>query len=135
PTLTSLADAVCVKYPQAEWALPMLDARRNEVYTSLFDRDLKQVVPVSSVVLDEESLMDLLPETGTVVSCGDGAFKLKHMTARFPKLLLSLDLKSSARHLIGPAMRKLSAAEFSDPMNFVPNYLKPPNITQQRKQL
>jgi len=135
PTLTSLADAVFVKFPEAEWALPMLDARRNEVYTSLFDRNMKQVVPVSSVILDEESLMDLIPETGKVVSCGDGAFKLKNMAARFPNLILSLEIQSSATHLIMPALRKLSTGEFSDPMNFVPNYLKPPNITQQRKLL
>jgi tRNA threonylcarbamoyladenosine biosynthesis protein TsaB len=88
-------------------ALPMLDARRNEVYTSLFDRNMKQVVPVSSVILDEESLMDLIPETGKVVSCGDGAFKLKNMAARFPNLLLSLEIQSSASHLIMPAFEEI----------------------------
>jgi tRNA threonylcarbamoyladenosine biosynthesis protein TsaB len=133
PTLTALAWAAFVSHPEAEFALPMLDARRNEVYTSLFDREMNQSFPTSSFDLDLPTLQALMPVDRIVVSCGDGAMKLKGMNLEFSNLVIDSNLLSSARHLVGPAFNRLSLNQLSDPMHFVPFYLKPPNITHPKK--
>src|SRR5687768_8833714 len=51
PTLTSLAKMAFDKYPGIGLVMPMIDARRNEVYTALFDRSLKIRFPVTSIIL------------------------------------------------------------------------------------
>ena len=133
PTLSSLAQAAFTRHPEAEFALPMLDARRNEVYTSLYDREMNQVIPDSSVILEGSGLEHLISPGRKIVSCGDGAVKLMEYSLSFPLLILDLEIRSSARHLIGLAYTLLSSGKSSDPMHFVPYYLKPPNITQQKK--
>jgi tRNA threonylcarbamoyladenosine biosynthesis protein TsaB len=131
-TLSALAGASFDKYPEADLALPMLDARRNEVYTALYDRTLTQLFPTTSLVLDKDAL-DFVPSEKIVVCSGDGAFKVKGMPQVPPNSIIDPDLQISARHLISPAFDLLARKEYSDPMHFVPHYLKPPNITHQRK--
>ncbi len=133
PTLMALASAAFVSHPEAGLALPMLDARRNEVYTSLFDREMNQSFPTSSIVLDLPTLQALIPFDKIVVSCGDGAMKLKGMNLELSNLKIDSELQSSARHLVGSAFNRLSLNQLSDPMHFVPDYLKPPNITHSKK--
>jgi tRNA threonylcarbamoyladenosine biosynthesis protein TsaB len=132
PSPTSLANAAFHKYPEAVWALPMLDARRNEVYTCLFDRMLGEHLPVSSVILENEAVSDLIPH-GIVVVCGNGANKLLGHQAGFPDITIDQEIQSSARHMVRLAFNLINKKEFCDPLLFVPSYLKPPNITQQRK--
>ncbi len=60
-TLKALAKAAFDQYPDAEYALPMIDARRREVYAALFDRTLNEIWPVSSVILDEAFFLEGLP--------------------------------------------------------------------------
>ena len=50
---------------------PMIDARRMEVYTALFDSDLQLKEKISAEIIDEESYRDLLKEHA-VVFLGDG---------------------------------------------------------------
>ncbi len=132
PTLSALAGAGFDKYPEADLGLPMLDARRNEVYTALYDRALTELFPTTSVVLDKDAL-DFVPVDKIVICSGDGAFKVKGMSQVPPDMIIDPVLQISAKHLIRPAFGHLTKKEFSDPMHFVPHYLKPPNITQQRK--
>ncbi len=132
PTLVSLAWSGFREYPEADFVMPMLDARRNEVYISLFDPELNEIFPTSSLILEKGSL-GFIPENKTVVCCGDGAFKLDALGLSKPHMIINEELQASARNLISPAFGLLSAKIFSDPMHFVPDYLKPPNITQQRK--
>ena len=133
PTLSSLAAAAFARYPEAELALPMLDARRNEVYTSLYNRDMDQIVTTSSVILENSVLFNLIPEDKTVICCGDGAQKLKQQQVLPSNLMVDEEIECSARHMISLVQQLLSRGEYSDPMHFVPYYLKPPNITQPGK--
>ena len=134
PSLSALASAAFLGYPDAAWALPMLDARRNEVYTSLFSRDLEQAIQTSSVILEKQAIDDLIPPGAVVICCGNWARKLLgHELSQ--GVIIDQEILSSARHLISPAFKLIFNREFSDPLHFVPYYLKPPNITQQRKAL
>lgn len=58
----------------AECLCPMIDARRMEVYTALYDTNLQALLPVRAEVIDGEWLADVL-QTQRVAFFGDGAMK------------------------------------------------------------
>lgn len=129
PTLSSLAVAALKAHPAADLALPMIDARRNEVYTVLTDRANREFWPVSSVILDTDFVDRILPDGVKIVICGDGAPKLERLRLLRPNLEVRSDIRCSARHLLGPAWKSFQKKEVAEPLHFVPSYLKPPNIT------
>ena len=65
---------------------PMIDARRMEVYSSLFDSKGRQLKDVKAEIIDKESYKDLL-DKGKIVFFGNGADKcadiIKHENAIF----------------------------------------------------
>ena len=131
PTLEALASAAFEKHPDASAALPMLDARRNEVFLALYNKDLTELMPASSFILEDQPVRDLISGYDKVIACGDGALKLKpHLDAY---LNIDLSIQASASHLVKPAYTRYLAAKLGDPMHFVPFYLKPPNITTPGK--
>lgn len=132
PSLFALAKAGFRKYPEADLGLPMMDARRNEVYTSMFNPDMKELLLTTSLIL-EPGALSFIPNDQVVICGGDGAHKLNDLGLKTSNMIVDPEILNSARHLIGPAYLLLSRQAFSDPLHFVPHYLKPPNITQQRK--
>ena len=56
------------------YIVPMIDARRMEVYTGIFTPDGKQVSPTEARIIDPDSFKDQLAE-GPVLFIGDGAGK------------------------------------------------------------
>lgn len=131
PTLLSLANAAFEKYPDALQVMPMLDARRNEVYTAIYNPDLQEILPASSLILEKKILSDLIaPEKQTVI-CGDGAAKVSKENAG-EGTRIDPSIQTSAAHLVGPALKMYRDHQYSDAMHFVPFYLKPPNITEPR---
>jgi tRNA threonylcarbamoyladenosine biosynthesis protein TsaB len=64
----------------------MIDARRMEVFTAVFDINGNKVVPTAALIIDEESFADLLSDH-KIIFFGDGADKcrkpLTHPNARF----------------------------------------------------
>lgn len=133
PTLISLAQALFDDHPEADYALPMIDARRLEVYTALYDRNLACVLPLSSVILNESFFSEKLPGGGAVIySCGDGSLKIGDMVPVGIQLKVDKYIMCSGRHLIKPALDLMAKGTLEDPLRFVPYYLKPPNITQPR---
>lgn len=129
PTLLALSQGALARYPQAHYFLPLLDARRNEVYAALYDHILNEVLPPFSLILDAGAIEGILPLDQTVI-CGDGAGKVVDVPNGH---LLDISLKCSAAHLVSPAFRMLEKGTGSNPLHFAPFYLKPPNITQSKK--
>ena len=78
PTLEVLSVPVLLYHDLPEDALlcPMLDARRMEVYSAVYDRALNQVKPVSAEIIDENSYADILTRK-PVVFFGNGAGKCR----------------------------------------------------------
>lgn len=101
---------------------PMIDARRMEVFTAVYDADLQTLQSVSAEIIDENSLAPFLDQQ-IVYFLGDGATKcmgvIAHKNARFPE-----NTKPSAA-FIGPlAEAKFQNNEFVDVAYFEPFYLK-----------
>jgi tRNA threonylcarbamoyladenosine biosynthesis protein TsaB len=57
---------------------PMIDARRMEVFTAVYDLQLTEIVNPCSMILDENSFKDIL-KTNKVYFSGNGIIKLKEI--------------------------------------------------------
>ncbi|HMR43838.1 MAG TPA: tRNA (adenosine(37)-N6)-threonylcarbamoyltransferase complex dimerization subunit type 1 TsaB [Saprospiraceae bacterium] len=125
-TLKSLAFAAAAAYPNADFYCAMIDARRMEVYTSLFDARLSLLNLATALIVDANSFSEVL-EKGEVVFCGNGAPKCKeiirHSNAVFiPQIC-------TASNLIAFSFEKFSKRDFTDFALYEPFYFKAPNIT------
>jgi len=101
---------------------PMIDARRMEVYTSLFDPDLNTIKEVSAEIIDELSFQAFLDEK-PVFFFGNGAEKCKdiiqHKNARFIP-----GFHNSSKYMVSLAYRSYQLKNFEDIAYFEPFYLK-----------
>ncbi len=104
---------------------PMIDARRMEVYTAIFDAHGKQIKPTSAEVINENSFDDLL-STQQMIFFGDGAEKCKATLGHNPNALFinMVDFVNSARDLLSPALQNFNNNNFVDVAYFEPYYLK-----------
>jgi tRNA threonylcarbamoyladenosine biosynthesis protein TsaB len=133
PTLEALSITAIEKHATASHILPMIDARRDEVYTSLFDRYLSILWPDLAARVSSQFIEENLSGQRKVVCCGDGAFKVKPFLADFPNLMIDEEIVCSARNLVKPAWSRMKKKDTDNPLHFTPRYLKPPNITQPRR--
>ncbi len=130
-TLLALADAARSAV-ESDYYLPMLDARRMEVYSCLVDREGRMVRSFRAEELHADSYRALTEGGATIAVVGTGAEKFRkhlgdHTAFVFP------DIEVSARHMLARAHDRFQAAHFEDLPRFEPRYLKPPNITRPKK--
>ncbi len=113
---------------QAARLCPMVDARRMEVYTQIFDSSARQLTEVSAEIIEEGS-MSKFNNGEPFLIFGNGAAKcLEHM----PWATL-IDVAPSARGLAQIAQEKLDAGEVEDVAYFEPFYLKDFMVTTSKK--
>ncbi|MDR1679828.1 MAG: tRNA (adenosine(37)-N6)-threonylcarbamoyltransferase complex dimerization subunit type 1 TsaB [Prevotellaceae bacterium] len=121
-TLELLANTVRKSLPANALLCPMIDARRMEVYTALFDMQLHLRRPVSAEIIDENSFGKEL-EQQPVYFFGDGAEKCRavitHANANFLP-----DIYPLAKNMIGLAEQFFTEKQFEDVAYFEPFYLK-----------
>lgn len=101
---------------------PMIDARRMEVYTALFNAKGEKIEPVSARIIGENSFSEYLTRH-PVLFFGNGAAKCKAALTH-PNALFSGPLKASARFMIKLADEKYNNNKFEDVAYFEPFYLK-----------
>lgn len=100
---------------------PMVDARRMEVYTRIFDTQGTPLTEVSAEVIGEESFLEFRHKEGQpLVIFGNGAKKCRELLpdARW------VQVAPSARGLARPAQEAFDAGKFEDVAYFEPFYLK-----------
>lgn len=134
-TLKSLALAgVRADDPTRTLYLPMLEARRQEVYTAAFDRAGRPVRPREALVLTAESFAAEAEHYELLVAIGSGA-------AKAADLLTKIDLVARPEvQLSAASLERLVDAAFLrenqvDPVHYEPIYLKAPFVTQSRRKL
>ncbi|MFA6335694.1 MAG: tRNA (adenosine(37)-N6)-threonylcarbamoyltransferase complex dimerization subunit type 1 TsaB [Bacteroidales bacterium] len=101
--------------------VPMIDARRMEVYTAKFDAVCNQTSNTEAVILDESNFSEELSK-GVVVFIGDGAKKFKDIVNN-PNAQFRL-IGADARGMVKPALEKFKSGKFEDVAYFEPFYLK-----------
>ncbi|OQX80152.1 MAG: tRNA (adenosine(37)-N6)-threonylcarbamoyltransferase complex dimerization subunit type 1 TsaB [Bacteroidetes bacterium 4484_276] len=102
---------------------PMIDARRMEVYSAIFDRGNKQVREILAEIIDEDSFSGQL-QTNQMIFAGDGAEKCKAILSPDPNAHFLDHFIPSAEFMIKIAYEKFKAGKFEDVAYFEPFYLK-----------
>jgi tRNA threonylcarbamoyladenosine biosynthesis protein TsaB len=101
---------------------PMIDARRMEVYTTLYDQHLQELAPVSATIIDEQSFLETLGNQ-EIIFFGNGARKcretISHPNAKFMDEVFPL-----ASNMIDLAEKAYKNKQFVDVAYFEPFYLK-----------
>ncbi len=100
----------------------MIDARRMEVYCSLFTSSLDTIQPTQAKIIDSESFNEQL-STHSILFFGDGAAKCKS-TLTHPNAIFFDDVYLSAKNMGSIAFKKYQANQLEDLTLFEPNYLK-----------
>ena len=115
-----------------KYVIPMIDARRMEVYTAVFTPEGKQLTPTAPAIIDENSFAEQL-EQGQCLFIGDGAGKcadvIRHPNAHF----IQCNPKASA--MLIPATSAYKEKRFEDVAYFEPFYLKEFVATVSKKKL
>lgn len=101
---------------------PMIDARRMEVYTAIFDQNNLEVRPTEALIIDEHSFTTELQES-TISYFGDGAEKCRKILDSSGMVYLP-DIYPSARDIAVLAFEKFTDSKFEDVAYFEPYYLK-----------
>ncbi|MCM4158376.1 tRNA (adenosine(37)-N6)-threonylcarbamoyltransferase complex dimerization subunit type 1 TsaB [Antarcticibacterium flavum] len=123
PTLTSLASQVKVDdETNNEFVIPMMDARRMEVYTAVYDAGGNQIEPVSAKILDENSYTSYL-EKGKVHFIGSGVEKFEKICSH-PNANFIREKLPSAKEMVKIAAMRYKNSDLEDVAYFVPYYLK-----------
>ena len=112
--------------------VPMVDARRMEVYTAIFTPDGRQLTETRPVIVDADSFADILAE-GPVLFIGDGAVKCR---AAIPSQnAFFAEAFPTAMALAPLAEAAYQEKRFEDVAYFEPFYLKDFVATVSRKKL
>ena len=125
PTLELMAVPVLLgEHPEQEDALivPMLDARRMEVYAEVLDRALKVVRPIQADIVDADTYKEYL-DKHPVYFFGNGAAKCME-TINHPNAHLVEGIEPLAKNMAPLAEKRFVEGKFEDVAYFVPFYLK-----------
>lgn len=125
PTLQLLAVPVLLAEQAKEddaLIVPMLDARRMEVYAQVMDRALKEVRPIKADIVDADTYREYL-DRGVVYFFGNGAAKCME-TINHPNARLIKGIEPLAKNMAPLAEKRLVQGQFEDVAYFVPFYLK-----------
>ena len=130
-TLDTLVAQAAEEAADVKFIIPMIDARRMEVYTAVFENG-QQITETAPAIIDENSFAEYL-EQGVCLFIGDGAGKcadvIKHPNARFTQCWP----KASA--MLSPAQQAYKEKRFEDVAYFEPFYLKEFVATVSKKKL
>ena len=125
PTLELMAVPVLLgEHPEQEDALivPMLDARRMEVYAVVLDRALRVVRPIQADIVDADTYKEYLDQH-PVYFFGNGAAKCME-TINHPNAHLVEGMEPLAKNMAPLAEKRFVEGKFEDVAYFVPFYLK-----------
>ena len=114
-----------------DYFVPMIDARRMEVFTAVYDLALNEVMPNQAMILDENSFADLL-ESRKLHFMGNGADKasdlIKSQNAEF-----TLGIRPNASDMIALSEKAFRENDFLDLAYSTPNYIKKFHTTTPKK--
>lgn len=102
--------------------VPMIDARRMEVYSAVFDQNMNPVRETEAEVITADSYTGLR-ETSPLIIAGDGADKCKELLTGDNIIYLD-NFTTSARYMLEPAINAFNAGRFENVAYFEPFYLK-----------
>ena len=110
---SALVDFIC----------PMIDAKRMEVYTALFDSTLNQILPTQPLILDNQSFSEYADKK--IAFVGNGSPKFKFLTHNiFTNAYFFEKLYPNAKSMAYFSQSLFINKCFENLAYFEPNYLK-----------
>lgn len=113
--------AFAVQNEATDLISPMIDARRNEVFTAVYTKLLVEEISPRAEILDENSFQSLL-STNKILFCGNGSKKLQSLT-RSANAYFS-ENRVTASHLAQLSYKCFLDKTFADLTYTEPLYLK-----------
>lgn len=120
PTLESMAHQISLK--EGEVVIPVLDARRMEVYSCVFDHRYQEIRETRAEIIDENSFEDY-SSFSKVHVVGSGAEKCQQVL-HAPNFNFDTSIVPSAKEMVSLAYHKFLNKDFEDVAYFEPYYLK-----------
>lgn len=130
-TLQVMTTAARLK-SESEIYIPLMDARRMEVYTAAFDQFLRQVNETRPLIIDEQSI-SAFGHVKKKLFFGDGMPKCRELLSTLGNSSFLDGIYPSAEHMSNLSWQKFQNSEFSDPAYTEPNYLKEFVTTKSKK--
>jgi|SRR6218665_73309 len=119
-TLEVMAEAAKVEGSKA-LLCPMIDARRMEVFTAVYDQNLKEIMPPCAMILNGTNFDHML-EADEIIFSGNGSYKwrtvLSHANAQFSEVI------TTAEDMVQLAGRYYNEKRFADLAYTEPLYVK-----------
>ena len=109
--------------PENALLCPMIDARRNEVYATVYDRALSVLTATHAEIVTEESFKELL-DKHPVYFFGNGSGKCKEIITHPNAHFLDAHSNPLAKNMMPLAERAWFDEKFEDIAYFEPFYLK-----------
>ncbi len=119
PTLDSMASQVKGSY---DHIVAVLDARRMEVYSAVYDGNLQQIRATEAEVIDKDSFREYY-QSKTTHFIGSGAEKIKG-SLHHKNISFTLEGVPSAKEMALLSYQKYHVKDFEDVAYFEPYYLK-----------
>ncbi|HCC69789.1 MAG TPA: tRNA (adenosine(37)-N6)-threonylcarbamoyltransferase complex dimerization subunit type 1 TsaB [Bacteroidales bacterium] len=116
-----------------DYYCPMIDARRFEVYTAVYDKEGNELEDIRAEIVTENSYRDIL-DKGKTLFFGDGAAKCSKII-NHPSAFFNDSFQISSRYMCNPASNALKNKLFEDVAYFEPFYLKDFIATIPRKNI
>ena len=117
-----------------EILVPMVDARRMEVYTAAYDFSLQPLMPQQPLILDTDSYADILATGRPVLFFGDGSDKACDII-KAPNATFIPDIRPLAIDMIALAERAYATRDFIDTAYSTPNYIKDFQATRPKNSI
>ena len=113
--------AFAAKNEEGGLICPIIDARRMEVFTAIYDKKLKPVIEPQAMLLNENSFAEFL-SSNRIVFLGNGSNKLRSIISNNNAFFSST--KANASHLAQLSNKNFVKKEFADLAYTQPLYLK-----------
>lgn len=113
------------------YLIAMIDARRMEAYCTLYNAESYLPGECKPVIFEKNSFETIENISGDIGICGNGALKWK--TFRDSDRYKLMSERTDARFMGRLATRRFEENKFDDLAYTIPFYIKPPNITNPKK--
>ena len=114
--------------------VPMIDARRMEVFAGVYDSALQEVMPARPVILTPDSFSEYLGQGRKLVFVGNGAEKAANLI-KHPDVVYIPGVKPAAVDMLALSEMAFRNGDFIDIAYSTPNYLKEFQATTPKKKI
>ncbi|HQU56247.1 MAG: tRNA (adenosine(37)-N6)-threonylcarbamoyltransferase complex dimerization subunit type 1 TsaB [Chitinophagaceae bacterium] len=119
PTTLLLAEAV--RQEATDYILPAIDARRNEIFTAIYDTELREIKAPHALILTKDSFADVR-KTHQLLCCGNCNEKVQELLQ--DSAIRYSSTMATAKHLLRPAIEKFKLQDFANLSYVEPLYTK-----------